>query len=311
VKKKNIPEESSIIAKQQQLSRPRSALVCLVMGVDAGILVTQQITDEHKWFVAMEEVRREFEREDYFKEMPDNCCNLNEKMFEMLETTEPINFSHGGKFFAWYWKDIPDLVTDSKEKIRSKEISLKDALCREKYVLEQKMREEPDSRVDKPFGPKEKLEDVKLALEIVERCGAKIEFEEEFAFTEPPILYEFCVKEHPTLPLFGRHFRLCSSKIQLSWNASPSVERILETIFKILKKHFPRNVCWFNELMDDCAFLDEKYFRKDSQGNQLDGPAQRFFYENAPKLFKGVQDKECLLKARTELVRVMLTMRFN
>ena len=143
------------------------------MGYDAGIRVTQQITDEHKWFVAMEEVRREFEREDYFKEMPDNRCNLNEKLFEMLETTEPINFSHRGKFFARHWNNIPGLVTDSKEKIRTKEITLKDALCREKNVLEQKMREEPDSRVDKPYGTKAKLEDVKLALEIVERCGAK------------------------------------------------------------------------------------------------------------------------------------------
>ena len=69
------------------------------MGYDAGILVTEQIMDEHKWFVAMEEVRREFEGESYFKEMPENRCTLTEDHFKMLDLTEPLNFSGSGKFF--------------------------------------------------------------------------------------------------------------------------------------------------------------------------------------------------------------------
>ena len=152
----------------------------------------------------------------------------------MLEITEPLNFSQSGKFFAWYWKYIDDFVTDSKEKIRTKEITLKDALCREKDVLEQKMKEEPASRLDKAFGPKEKLEDVKLALEIVSSYTAEMEFELEeapFGRPEPPILYEFCVMEHPTLTLFGRHFKRCSSKIQLRLNACFSASNVLNMCF--------------------------------------------------------------------------------
>ena len=41
------------------------------MGIAAGIVVVRQITDEHKWFQAMNHIQNEFEREDYFVTLPD------------------------------------------------------------------------------------------------------------------------------------------------------------------------------------------------------------------------------------------------
>ena len=39
------------------------------MGIDAGVIVTEQITDEYLWFMAMEEIRTAFEGEEYFNNL--------------------------------------------------------------------------------------------------------------------------------------------------------------------------------------------------------------------------------------------------
>ena len=41
----------------------------LVMGIDVGVIVTEQITDEYLWFIAMEEIRTAFEGKEYFNNL--------------------------------------------------------------------------------------------------------------------------------------------------------------------------------------------------------------------------------------------------
>ena len=75
------------------------------MGIDEGILVVKQITDEKKWFRAMEEVRGTFRREELFKEYPteaENAYSVQKRVFDekdnakKWEITEPLNFFEQG-----------------------------------------------------------------------------------------------------------------------------------------------------------------------------------------------------------------------
>merc|ERR1711892_1380055 len=86
-----------------------------IMGWNEGILAVKQITDEKKWFQAMEDVRRSFQNEDFFKESPQedkegkysNWSEIGEKDdVKGWEITEPINFCEEGKGFDWYWNDF-------------------------------------------------------------------------------------------------------------------------------------------------------------------------------------------------------------
>ena len=75
------------------------------MGIDAGIIVVRQITDEYKWFRAMKQIQNEFEREDYFVILPRfNKEAFTVETFEKLDLTEEMNFfTNGSTRFAWYW----------------------------------------------------------------------------------------------------------------------------------------------------------------------------------------------------------------
>ena len=88
------------------------------MGIDEGIVVVKQITDEKKWFLAMEDIKRRFQGEDYFKEYPTDdekasMVNINRgyaRMFDdeinakAWEILEPINFSEQGMRFQYHWQ---------------------------------------------------------------------------------------------------------------------------------------------------------------------------------------------------------------
>ena len=53
---------------------------------------------------------------------------------------------------------------------------------------------------------------------------------------EPPTLFEFDIGERPRLPVFGRHFQNCSSKI--SFCADYNGEREGEVVENVIKKIF-------------------------------------------------------------------------
>ena len=67
-----------------------------------------------------------------------------------------------------------------------------------------------------------------------------------------PTLFEFAVKEHPRLPVFGRHFKNCTSKISdLRGNEGALAEIVMKKIFRILKEYFPQNIAYWTELNED------------------------------------------------------------
>ena len=75
------------------------------MGIHAGIVVVRQITDEYKWFQAMERIQNEFKREDYFVILPRfNKEAFTVEAFEKLMLTEDMNFSStGSTSLDWHW----------------------------------------------------------------------------------------------------------------------------------------------------------------------------------------------------------------
>ena len=75
------------------------------MGINAGIVVVRQITDEYKWFQAMEQIQNEFKLEDYFVILPRfNKEAFTVEAFEKLMLTEDMNFSStGSTSLDWHW----------------------------------------------------------------------------------------------------------------------------------------------------------------------------------------------------------------
>ena len=148
------------------------------MGIDAGIVVVRQITDEYKWFQAMKHIQNEFDHEDYFVILPRfNKEAFTVEAFEKLMLTEDMNFSSTGSTgIDWNWNP------------------------RESRLSE-------------------------------------------------PTLFEFALGEHPRLPVFGRHFKNCTSKI--SGTAGMEVEEVMTKIFRILKEYFPQNIAFWTECDED------------------------------------------------------------
>ena len=112
------------------------------MGIDAGVLVTHQITDEYRWQLAMSKIAKMFARKEYFtnqlRDYKPTCKNedlrtlllgialfqklegepglietiielvfegdpLNPKRLKFLQLTEPLNFGSGGRAGSYNW----------------------------------------------------------------------------------------------------------------------------------------------------------------------------------------------------------------
>ena len=60
-------------------------------------------------------------------------------------------------------------------------------------------------------------------------------------------------KEHPRLPVFGRHFKNCTSKISDlgSSDEGAVAEIVMKKIFRILKEYFPQNIAFWTECDED------------------------------------------------------------
>ena len=63
-------------------------------------------------------------------------------------------------------------------------------------------------------------------------------------------------KEHPRLPVFGRHFKNCTSKISDlgRGNEGAKAEFVMKKIFRILKEYFPQNIAYWTEYNEDGMF---------------------------------------------------------
>ena len=288
------------------------------MGWNEGILVVKQITDEKKWFRAMEDIRREFQGEDYFKEYPVEAIkelssgypySVMKGAFEETdnvrawEIVEPINFCEEGMGFQWHWKYFGNcLIGEALDKN-----AIKEELEAEKNELNKKLADAYDGEgMDLYY--QAQIKGVQVALEHLESLSPEdFEVLSKSPHVSPPDLFEFCIGEHPRLPVFGRHFKHCASKIL------GRSDEVIKSIYAILHRHFPEHVVHWSEIkaenpeifgMEYAYQPGRKYFKSAPRGaegraqfyrkleDQFDnfkraGTAQEF--RMARKTFAGIQ----------------------
>ena len=141
----------------------------------AGIVVVKQITDERKWFQAMERILETFGQKDYLKILPHfKKEDFKEVAMQKFNLDEEIFFSRYG------FQDLGLLQS---------------------------------GRFRRNVFP----------------TLFKFEFDGPFS-------------NIPYLPVFGRHFTICTFGISGHWSMA---EIALKQIFLILKEYFPSNIaCW-------------------------------------------------------------------
>ena len=277
------------------------------MGIDEGILVVKQITDEHAWFCAMEDVRKAFYKEDYFRDHDQVTSDgERERAFEieqlkLLEITEPLNFCDHGQSFTWWWTSFLDLVGDVDKDSLTDVLTMKEALISKKIKLTEDMAGNLDEYVHDR--KRSEINQVETAINLCSEIGAEelqmIKNAGRYGIS-PPRLFEFCVGEHPSLPVFGRHFKMCESKVSKCQEASG----VMKTIFAILKRHFPGHLVYWSEFLDGrpdylipkdhIAYLHPWKFFKSSSSAE----ARKDFYRKVEEHFKTATTTEFIHFAR-------------
>ena len=265
------------------------------MEINAGIVVVKQITDEKKWFQAMEHIRETFMWEDYFEMLPYfNKEDFNKVSMKKFNLDEDMNFSSNCfQTFDWHWREFPHKKDLSTLKIELSELK--------------KKKEEFEKDERKYFGKYDQkdLENLTKAVEFKINCDEESkdlfqDISKHKIADRPPILFEFTVGEHPRLPIFGRHFKNCISKISGGSTAEP----VLKTIFRILKEYFPTNIAYWCDMhevqMEGFYKLDPKPWI-----------TKEIFYEDEKDVFSTliVDDKGKFLEARQRMVSILTCVR--
>ena len=179
------------------------------MGIHMRIIVEEQITDEKKWFHAMEDVKESFKNEEYFKEYPGIDHNqVTKDQLKMLEITEPLNFCPRGTGICqvWHWQNFDSGLLYEDGNLPVRETLLQNRARLEKKKNRSSFEQDQLDSVITTLSTYDGLDPESQNL--VEKSHSQIAFR-----VSPPTLFEFCVGEHPRLPILGRHFRDCSSKI--------------------------------------------------------------------------------------------------
>ena len=261
------------------------------MGIDAGIVVVKQITDEQKWFQAMEHIQKTFMWEDYFEILPDfNKEDFNKVAMKKFNLDEDMNFSSNGfQAIDWHWREFPHKKDLSTLKLELSELK--------------KKKEEFEKDERKYFGRNNQkdLENLTKAVEFKKNCDeeSKELFQDSPRRRRPPTLFEFAVGEHPRLPVFGRHFRNCTSKISGSCSTA---EPVLKQIFQILKEYFPTNITYWFDDCDDLELAESGLYKLDPNP----WISKEIFYEKAKELISTkIDDKGEILKVRERFVSVL------
>ena len=143
--------------------------------------MTEQITDEYLWFMAM--VETAFEGKEYYN----NLFQQEEEAAALIEKEKEVLQKLADGVHVW---------------------------------------------------PNSILSDIKITREIYENNDDKKLLDKENENPSPPVLFEFCLGESPRLPVFGRHFRLCSSDVSGSCTEAYPV---LQDIFNHLTWKLERN----------------------------------------------------------------------
>ena len=210
------------------------------MGIDAGILVTHQITDEGKWALAMQEVHRVFCGKDYFRREPPTPGLFTTMKADLWEVQEPLNFTgvHSErplKFDDWdtYHKIFKGDVRDNPLTFAVKNLAELDERMRELEGLQEAFEmAEPQSDGELDWEDRDRGKELgraKLALsnasaartdpfqlEAAAHAVAGVlnptRFGDDYPLC-PPRLFRFDAYETCCLPVFARHFTAFQTKI--------------------------------------------------------------------------------------------------
>ena len=267
------------------------------MGIDAGIVVVKQITDEQKWFQAMDRIRKMFGQADYFEILPHfNKEDFNEVSMKKFNLDEDMNFSSNGfQTIDWHWREFPHQKDLSTLKLELSELKKK------KEEFEKDERKYFDKYDQKD------LENLTKAVEFKKNCDKESkELFQNSLCCGPPTLFKFAIGEHPCLPVFGRHFKNCVSKISYGPGQVEHFEhdKDLEEIFRILKEYFPTNIAYWSELNEErLEKLEESGFYKLDLNPWI---SKEIFYEDAKEVFSTpIHDKGKFLEARERFLSIL------
>lgn len=198
------------------------------MGIDITVLPRRQITDEIEWKNAMTTIKREFEDDETFVEYSwgeghGTNMILSDSDILGLEISESLMKPH-------YWRSVSKLF-------RMKKLNSAEDLAN----MIQKLSE--DTKTNNSLYRYSDIPELKRAQLIVDKLSQQdkdVIFQMKGRDQSPlcPILFEFKVGEHPTLPVFGRHFNGFTSKLTGRCDARPYIEKV----FRILRSYFPSNM---------------------------------------------------------------------
>jgi len=224
----------------------------------AGIYVHRQITDEKQWARAMQAIHKEFCEDDVFVEKkwtlkeqapPDDPMYwikmtraISEDDVVELRYAELLNFGSGVNFY--HWEPLAQLVEMGFENLES----LDEVATQGKELLTEALK----APTQDPFeinGAKESLAKIRSLAQNIRTLPPeeqtmvfKLSKERKLSNVRPPTLFEFSVGDRPSLPLFGRHFRIMESKLGGHCDIADGYIRL---VYRVLKEFFPNHV--FNE----------------------------------------------------------------
>lgn len=266
------------------------------MGFDQFILATHQITDEALWSSAMAAISKEFAREPYFIDHfkdPASAQEIsnalhNRDLLLSWSATESINFAEHGfdlsKSWRWHSFHNPSYLHSKGVVLVGERLAqgvpvldalrgvLADLEARKtlpRDLHEHQVAQEAISEYRQMVSVYESLSsEQREALEKTEILGG---------LPSPPTRFEFAIGEHPKLPVFGRFFRRCSSKI--SGQTTQYAQPVLDRIANVLQRFFPDSVCNVDE---DDAFTspEPRFFRMDKSPDATEKKTR--FYESLP-----------------------------
>jgi hypothetical protein len=198
------------------------------MGVDAGIVVTRQITDEFKWSQAMVEVHRLFRGQPYFRRESTSAGVFTTMKADLWEVQEPLNFMGEHSEHPYYWETYhriegEDLRRAVKTLVELRELvlSLEEAFQRvvpqndgELASADEELRKELGrARIARLTASAARTDPFQLEASAHQLLGTAAPHYVCDSHLAPPPLFTFEAGDSPWLPVFARHFRSFESDI--------------------------------------------------------------------------------------------------
>ena len=221
----------------------------------AGIYVHRQITDEKKWSLAMQAVYREFKDDDILvekrwtlkHEAPSDDPMYWIKMSPVLtqadvwdlQYAEPLNFGPGANFYQWEslgkLAEMGFTCAEQVDKFASGLKSLLAQSLQEPNIDQFELQAAKDA-----LAKARNINDYLQSLSSDEKAMIfQRAHDRKLLSCRPPILFELTLGDHPCLPLFGRHFRICESKLS---GPCEIADAYIRGLYRILKEFFPENI---------------------------------------------------------------------